>query len=284
MDLNILNEIECKPSQQWSSFSRAEFKLAISKYNDSSAPGSDKLSWHHLKVIVQNDDCLTNIINIADSCINLGYWPNYFKVLSTIVISKLNKTSYDQLKAFWPIILLNTLEKLIEKVIAERFQFMVIRNDFIHPSQLSSLKFKSTIDAGVALTHIVWSRWSKGKSSSSLAFDISQFFPSLNYNLLIHILDKAGFDPKVMFFFANYLVSRKTKYMWNDFSFPQFNVNVGVSQGSALSLILSSLYLSPFLYILENRLKNLRIPVSILSFVDDGLIIAQNKSFDISNS
>jgi len=72
--------------------------------------------------------------------------------------------------------------------------------------------------------------------------------------------------------------------MWNDFSFPLFDVNVGVGQESALSLILSSLYLSPFLYILENRLKNLRIPVSILSFVNDSLIIAQNKSFVISNS
>ena len=72
--------------------------------------------------------------------------------------------------------------------------------------------------------------------------------------------------------------------MWNDFSSPQLDINVGVSQRSALSPILSSLYLSLFLYILENRLKNLRIPVSILFFVDDGLIIAQNKSFDISNS
>ena len=131
---------------------------------------------------------------------------------------------------------------------------------------------------------MVRSGWSKGKSSSSLAFDISQFFPSLNHNLLTHILEKAGFNPKVMSFFANYLVSRRTKYMWNDFSFPQFDVNVRVGQGSTLSPILSSLYLSPFLYILENRLKNLRIPVSILSFVDDGLIIAQNKSFNSSNS
>ena len=72
--------------------------------------------------------------------------------------------------------------------------------------------------------------------------------------------------------------------MWNTFSSPMFDVNVRVGQGSALSLILSSLYLSPFLYILEKQLKNLKIPVSILSFVDNGLIIAQNKSFDVSNS
>ena len=79
-------------------------------------------------------------------------------------------------------------------------------------------------------------------------------------------------------------MSRRTKYKWNEFSSPHFDVNVRVGQGSALSPILSSLYLSLFLYILENRLKNLRIPISILSFVDDGLIIAQNKSLDISNS
>ena len=51
-----------------------------------------------------------------------------------------------------------------------------------------------------------------------------------------------------------------------------------------LKLKVITLYLSPFLYILENRLKNLNIPVSFLSFVDNNLIIAQNKSFIISNS
>jgi len=61
-------------------------------------------------------------------------------------------------------------------------------------------------------------------------------------------------------------------------------VNIGVGQGSALSPILLALYLSPFLYILEKHLKNLNIPISIISFVDDGLIISQNKLIDISNS
>jgi len=63
-----------------------------------------------------------------------------------------------------------------------------------------------------------------------------------------------------------------------------FEVNVRVGQGSALSPILLALYLSSFLYILENHLKNLNIPISITSFIDDGLFISQNKSFDISNS
>jgi len=47
---------------------------------------------------------------------------------------------------------------------------------------------------------------------------------------------------------------------------------------------LLALYLSPFLYSLEKHLKNLKIPISIISFIDNGLFISQDKSFDISNS
>jgi len=69
------------------------------------------------------------------------------------------------------------------------------------------------MDAGIVLTHIVQSGWAKGKSTSSLAFDILQFFLSLNHKLLILILEKAGLDPKVMSFFVNYLVRRRTSYI-----------------------------------------------------------------------
>ena len=179
----------------------------ISKCNNSLLPGPNKLTWHHLKSIIKQDDCLVNIINITDSCINLGYWPNYFKCLSTVIILKPNKTIYNQPKAFWPIVLLNTLGKLIEKVIAERLQFTVVSNDFIHLSQLGGLKFKSTTNASIALTHIIHSGWVKNKTTSTLAFNISQFFPSLNYWLLTLILEKAGLDPKVISFFASYLVN-----------------------------------------------------------------------------
>jgi len=57
-----------------------------------------------------------------------------------------------------------------------------------------------------------------------------------------------------------------------------------VGQGSALSPILSALYLLSFLYIIENHLKNLKILIFILSFVDNGLFISQSKLFQISNA
>jgi len=176
------------------------------------------------------------------------------------------------------------LGKLIKKVIGERIQFHIASNDFIHPSQLGGLKFKSTTDAGVILTHIIRSGWQKNLLTSTLVFDISQFFPSLNYHLLTKIIQKAGLNICVIDFFNNYLINRKTNYLWNNFSSHIFDINVSIGQGLALSPILLALYLSLFLYILEKYLKNLQIPISIISFVDDGLFISQDKSLKISNA
>ena len=43
-------------------------------------------------------------------------------------------------------------------------------------------------------------------------------------------------------------------------------------------------YLLLFLHILEKWLKNLKIPISFLLFVNDGVLVAQSKSFQLSNS
>ena len=87
-----------------------------------------------------------------------------------------------------------------------------------------------------------------------------------------------------MIFFQNYLVDRKTNYCWNNFSSLSFSVDIGVGQESALSPVLSALYLSPILHIFEKQIKILKIPVFILSFVDNELFVAQNKSLTVSNS
>ena len=192
--------------------------------------------------------------------------------------------SYDSPKVYQPIILFNTIGKLIEKVIGERMQFMVISNNFIYSCQLDGLKQRSTSDAEVVLIHFIQIEWVKNCTTNTLAFDIAQFFPLLNHHLLSSILVKAGFKPKVLTFFCNYLVGRKTKYLWNNFSSPFFNVDIGVGQGSALSPILSALYLLPIFHIFENWLKNLKISISTLSFIDDRLLIVQDKSMTMSNT
>ena len=190
--------------------------------------GLDKLLWYHLKSILKQDNCLNNIINITDAYINLGHQPNHFKRSTIVVTSKPNKQLYNHPKSFHPIVLLNTLDKLIEKVITKRLQFHVVVNNFIHQSQLGSLKFKSTTNVDIALTYIIQLDQIKNNTTSILVFDIIQFFPFLNHCLLTCILQKAGLDSQVVNFFTDYLIGKRTNYMWNNLFFPTFKVNVGV--------------------------------------------------------
>jgi len=138
----------------------------------------------------------------------------------------------------------------------------------------------------VILTHLIRAGWLKKCHTSILAFNITQFFPSLNHQFLSICLKKAGLNANVIHFFNSYYSNCSTSYSWNTFTFPSFNVNISVDQGSALSPILSALYLAPIIKTFKKRIKNLNkeFPTDILSFVDNRLLISQKKNYSLSNS
>ena len=178
--------------------------MAISKCNNSSAFGPVRILWRHLKLIFKDNKCLENIINIANTYINLGHWLSHFKVSLSIIIPKLNKVTYNSPKSFYPIILLNTLGKLIEKVIGRCLQFYSSKSTWRTQTMFHN-RCRSCLNAFNLI-------WIGQESSDMLAFDIAQFFPSLNYQLIPLILKKAGFDSRISCFFSDYLVDRLTKY------------------------------------------------------------------------
>jgi len=104
--------------------------------------------------------------------------------MSTSIIPKPNKASYNTPKMFRLIFLLNTLGKLIEKVIGKRLQFQALSKNIIHSCQLNGLKQQSTTNVSIDLTYLICADWVKNCSTSTLAFNIVQFFPSLNHQML----------------------------------------------------------------------------------------------------
>ena len=139
----------------WAPFSKKELFNAIKSCNNSLASRPDRLLWRHLKEIIKDEECTNRLIDIANVYINLGHWPSHFKTSSTVIIPISNKTLYDSPKLFWPIILLNTTGKLVEKIIGERMQFSLISNNFIHLYQLGKLKYRSITNVGITLTHFI---------------------------------------------------------------------------------------------------------------------------------
>jgi len=90
-------------------------------------------------------------------------------------------------------------------------------------------------------------------------------------------LKKVGLNVNIINFFSSYHSNRLMLYAWNGFESPTFITSVRVGQGSALSPILSAIYMSPIIKTFKKRIKDLKEKIlsDILSFVDDGLFISQ---------
>jgi len=241
-----------------------------------SAPGPDHVTWTHIKRLCANNDTLKLFVWIANSCTTAGFWPDCFKTSKTVIIPKPGKTAYNILKVFRPIVLLNTLGGLFEKAIANRLQWEAAHFGLLHPCQFGGVHQNSTEDAGSYLTHLVHVGWDKGYKTSIVAFDLAQYFPLLNHTAIILILDHMGFADNIVNFFVDYLVGWYTKLFWDNQLSDPFPAAVGVGQGSALSPILSALYLAPVLW----KFHTERPTNQLISYVDDGTIIVQSKTWE----
>jgi hypothetical protein len=217
IDLTVLgNKWESPTIQAWIPYSAAKMSDALLGTSNRSAPGPDHISWRHLKRILRDGYSERLFLWLANACLTTGVWPDEFKVSITVVIPKPGKPSYDTPKSFRPIVLLNTMGKLLEKMLANRLQFEAAEHGVLHPNQFGDVRQNSTEDAGCFLSHVVRAGWHAGLKTSVVAFDLAQFFPSINHELILSILKKQGFAPEIVAFFRSYLVGRHTQYAWDD--------------------------------------------------------------------
>ena len=118
VDLSVLDEVPSQATHSWVLFSLLEMQKAFQACSNVSVLGPDYITWQYLKTILANNTCAIGILSLANACLSLHHWPKHFKESVSVIIPKPGKPAYDTPKAFRPIVLLNTLGKLIEKMIA----------------------------------------------------------------------------------------------------------------------------------------------------------------------
>ena len=93
-------------------------KATIKDLPSDKAPGPDGIPNRLLKYCRETlSRALTELFR---ACLALGYHPKQFKESNTVILKKPQKPSYDTPKAYRPIALLNTMGKVLEKLVARR--------------------------------------------------------------------------------------------------------------------------------------------------------------------
>ncbi|KAJ2931772.1 hypothetical protein H1R20_g5320, partial [Candolleomyces eurysporus] len=279
VDPSILDGLEDEPKRSWPKLLQFELGQALEVCSAHSAPGPNQITWWHLKQVPALPEYRDIIIALADGCIVSGHWPRHFKESTLVIIPKPNKLSYSTPKAFRPILLLNTLGKLIEKMILNRFQHDMIKDNLVDPNQMGGVCQRFTEDAGLFLTHLVHTGWAQKLQTSVVAFDVTQFFPLINHQFLLAVLAKLGFHHKVIAFFGLYLMDRFTSYAWNWDMSGLRRADMGVGQWLALSPVLLALVIAPIMKLF--RMKSAGLGCTLILYVDNGDIIVQSPEIDI---
>ena len=152
---NAINDIPEHEPRSFPIISQKEIWDALSPTTNSSAPGPDHVTWRHVKLALclpEMDVALARLFN--NICLS-GTWPTHFKDSISIIIPKPNKPDYTIPKAYRPIALLNTLGKLLTKILANRLQHDAAEFGLLHRDQFGGIKGHSTIDAGLVLTDFI---------------------------------------------------------------------------------------------------------------------------------
>jgi hypothetical protein len=139
VDLTALDDLNPLPERDWVDFFSCEMFDALSTCLSCSAPGPDDVMWTHLKRILPDSIVSGKILSLADACLQVGYWPTHFKESLLVIIPKPGKPSYSTPKSFRPIVLLNTLGKLIKKMILTQLQFDGVKFGVFHSNQLGGI-------------------------------------------------------------------------------------------------------------------------------------------------
>jgi hypothetical protein len=137
------------------------------------APGPDSIPNRFLREC--RDVLAEPLAKLFQDCLQRSYHPMPFRHSKTVVLRKPQKPTYDVAKAYRPIALLNTLGKVLEKIVARRVSALAEEHDLLPTTLMGARPGRSTVTALEMLTEQIQTVWANDASlvASMLSLDIS---------------------------------------------------------------------------------------------------------------
>ena len=214
------------------------------------------------------------LAKLFQDCLQRSYHPKPVRHSRTVVLRKPQKPTYNVAKAYRPIALLNTLGKVLEKIVARRVSALVEEHNLLPTTQMGARPGRSTVMALEMLTEQIRTVWANYASlvASTLSLDITGAFDNVSYERLIHNIRDARLPQWVVEYIRSVLIQRTTTLMLGTYEDRVRSTTSGIPQGSTLSPIL-------FLFFASTLLPQLNVgATTAIGFVDDTNILIFSRS------
>ncbi|KAI5116158.1 hypothetical protein M0805_006450 [Coniferiporia weirii] len=244
----------------------SELEAALTGTSNLSAPGPSGISYHPLKWVVMHYP--SEVLTLFNDCLHLGHHPECWRAAKVVMLRKLNKKDPFSPWSYRPITLKKTLGNLLEKIIANRLQFLANEEDWLPPNQYGGRQGHSVYDASQHLLQIVECAHSKGLICSILVVDIQGFFDSVHPALLHQQLMSMGCPHNMADWCLSFMMGHSISISFDRMTLPTApKPDLGTPQGSPVSPILSTIFVG----LAIRRFQQPR--CNLLAYVDDHLIV-----------
>lgn len=179
-----------------------------------------------------------SMVRVFNACLKLAYFPDEWKVTTTVILRKQDKPDYSEPGAYRPIALLSCLGKVFESIISRRLTYWAEKTQAIAPGHMGGRRFRSTEDAGISLVTWIKIQWRRGLIVTGLFLDVKSVFLSVHTTRLWYTLKEKGCPLYLRRTILAFLTNRSTKMCMQDFISDTFAIENGLPQGSPLSPIL----------------------------------------------
>ena len=255
--------------EDYTPLTSAEGSRALSKSSNTSAPGPDHIPYSVWKSVHRIKPSL--LPSLLDPLLAHGFHPPSLKKALGIVLDKPGKPSYDSPSSFRVIVLLRTLIKILERVVASRLSAPAVICSLIDPLQCGSLPARSTTDAALVLQQNVESFHRLRYKVSTLFLNVKGGFDNVESPSLLSLLRRKGVSPYLVQWVGSFLRERTCRLTFQGSPRLFAPISVGVPQGSPISPLLFVIYVSSL---------HLEMPRSlIISYVDDFAVTVASPSY-----
>jgi len=258
-----------RPNRSAPPLTTDEIAAALSKSSPTSAPGPDGIPYSNWKQVQKINPAI--LLDILAPLVLLGYHPALLKGPNGVVLDKPGKPSYESPTSFRIIVLIRTISKVLERIIAASLQAAARLRGLLHPNQCGSLPGLSTYDACLTRTNDVRTLQRPRLKVSALFLDIKAGFDNVDNKTLARILRQGGIPPYLVSWVSSFLGERSCTLVFQGAPGTPAPVNVGAHQGSPISLLLFLLYVAPLHSGMPRRL--------MISYVDDFALTVASLSY-----
>ena len=217
---------------------RVELGNIINSLPNKNSSGYDDISNKLLKDL--SGSILDALVDVFNSSMTEGVFPGQMKQADVVPLFKAK--SKHIVDNYWPISLLLTISKLLEKLVYKRTYSYLEKYELLYKSQYGFRSKHSCEQAVGELVSEIIKQNENNKITLSVFLDLSKVFDTLDHSILLQKLERYGIRGIPLLWFKNYLTSRSLRAKVNTNNSQthsqSYPIEYGTPQGSCLGPLL----------------------------------------------